>query len=95
MSKKRLQNDPLAFIKDSRKSKGQNEPAQKLEVKSSRIGLPEGWDRRTVIMRDDHISKLETIAFLDNRTLKDVLDEALELYLKDKNVPTREELRRT
>jgi hypothetical protein len=88
---KRLKNDPLEFIKDSRKSK---EPAQRVEVKKSKVGLPEGWDRKTIIIRDDYIDKLETLAFLDRRTLKDVIDEALTEYLQDKKIPAREDYKR-
>lgn len=95
MSKKRIGKDPLGFIKDSRRTKGKKEgPQNKVEVKSSKIGLPEGWDRRTFIIRDEYISKLEALSFLDDRKMKDILDEALEAYLKDKDIPTREELRR-
>lgn len=47
----------------------------------TRQGLRSGWTRATVIVRDDVLETLKNYAYTERRTLKDVLDEALQAYV--------------
>lgn len=53
-------------------------------------GLPEGVTRRTVILKDEHFDKLKEIAYWERTTIKDLLDEALEDYLKTKKIKSKD-----
>jgi len=41
---------------------------------------------RTLTIRDDHLEKLRAKAYWDRSTQREVLEEALENYFKDKNI---------
>ena len=43
---------------------------------------PLGWLRKTYIVRESHIDEIARLAFQLKKTQKDILDEALALYLK-------------
>lgn len=47
---------------------------------TSKAGLPTGWTRTTLIIREKHARNLEAVAYLDRSTKKAVLDEILESY---------------
>ena len=47
---------------------------------TSKSGLPPGWTRTTVIIREKHDRNLEAVAYLDRTTKKALLDEILESY---------------
>jgi len=49
-------------------------------------GLPEGWSRATYIVRENYIDKLKAVAYWDRKQIKEVLDEALNGYLKARKV---------
>jgi len=53
-------------------------------TKSSQEGLPEGWTRATFLVRESVLDKLKAVAYWDRRTIKEVVDDALVAYLKDK-----------
>jgi len=52
--------------------------------KSSQEGLQENWTRATFIVREDLLNKLKKYAHTGNRTLKEIVNEMLDDYLKDK-----------
>jgi len=43
-------------------------------------------DQTTFIVRDGHLEKLKTIAYWNRKQIKEVVDEALTEYLKDRKV---------
>jgi hypothetical protein len=53
-------------------------------------GLAEGLTRRTVILKDEHFDKLKDIAYWERITIKDLLAEALEDYLKTKKIKSKD-----
>lgn len=62
-------------------------------IKSSQLGLCAGWTRATFIITEDHCQKLKALAYWDRRTVKDLVDEALKSYLKNKRVKAMPEKR--
>lgn len=55
-------------------------------VKTSQQGLVEGWTRATFIIKQNHCEKLKALAYWDRKTVKEVIEEALHAYLKNKKV---------
>ncbi len=47
-------------------------------------GLPEGWTRATFIVREEYLDKIRALA-LGEKKIKDIVDEALSDFLKDRN----------
>jgi hypothetical protein len=94
----RMGRDPLAWI-------NQDQPADQTEQKkigrprtiyreyekSSQENLPENWTRATFIVREDRLRKLKDYAYTDRRTLKDVVNEMIDLYLDGKEIIERED----
>jgi hypothetical protein len=52
--------------------------------RSATAGLPPGWARRTFIVREEYLEKLEALSYWERKALKDLLDGALGSYLSDK-----------
>ena len=52
--------------------------------KTSQKGLKDGWIRATFILRKDYLEKLKALAYWERKRIKEVIDEALGLYLKGK-----------
>jgi hypothetical protein len=55
-------------------------------VKTTQRGLHDGWTRATFILRKNHLEKLKELAYWERRTIKEVIDEALESYLMEKRI---------
>ena len=55
-------------------------------VPSAQRGLPKGWTRSTLIVREIHIKKLKALAYWDRVTIKHLLDQALNNFLDGKRV---------
>ncbi len=55
-------------------------------VKTTQLGLHDGWTRATFILRKNHLEKLKELAYWERRTIKEVINEALESYLKEKRI---------
>lgn len=73
-----------------RKSNAGRPATIKREItKSSQEGLQENWTRATFIVREDLLDKLKDYAYTDRRTLKEVINEMIEDYLKDKDIIER------
>lgn len=96
-TKEKLGNDPLKWVKDSRK--GQKQPSTKVsepevietvqdkpEKPLSEKGLPDGWTRWAVIVRKEYLDKVKAYAYWERMEIKQVLDEALEAYFKGKKI---------
>jgi len=54
-------------------------------IKTTQQGLQDGWTRATFILRRCHLEELKALAYWERRTIKEVIDEALDSYLKRKN----------
>lgn len=52
--------------------------------KTSEEGLKDGWIRATFILRKDYLEKLKALAYWERKKIKEVVDDALSLYLKGK-----------
>jgi hypothetical protein len=57
--------------------------------KTSQEGLKDGWIRATFILRKDYLEKLKALAYWERRRIKEVIDDALRLYLKGKETRTK------
>lgn len=54
--------------------------------KSSQKGLQKGWSRATFILKKEYIDKLKALSYWERTTIKEIIDDALSNYLKDKDV---------
>jgi hypothetical protein len=59
-------------------------------IKTTQQGLQDGWTRATFILRRHHLEELKALAYWERRTIKEVIDEALETYLGGKKFSTLE-----
>jgi hypothetical protein len=57
--------------------------------KTSEKGLQDGWTRATFILRSDYLARLKASAYWERKKIKEVIDEALRLYLKGKKPKTK------
>jgi hypothetical protein len=55
-------------------------------IKTTQRGLQDGWTRATFILRKHHLEKVKALAYWERKTIKEVIDEALGAYLKEKEV---------
>jgi hypothetical protein len=56
---------------------------------TSEKGLQDGWTRATFILRRDYLERLKASAYWERKKIKEVIDEALGLYLKVKKPRTK------
>ena len=49
-------------------------------------GLQDGWTRATFVLRKDYLSKLKAVSYWDRKKMKEVIDEALGDYLREKRM---------
>lgn len=56
--------------------------------RTSQEGLQDGWIRATFILRKDYLEKLKALAYWERKKIKEVVDEALRLYLRRKKTRT-------
>ena len=57
-----------------------------VSIKTTQQGLQDGWTRATFILRECHLKELRALAYWERKTIKEVMDEALESYLKGKRI---------
>lgn len=101
---KRMGSDPLAWINQEPEKQDQeplNIPPQKKTgrprtiyreyEKSSQENLPDKWTRATFIVHEDRLKKLKDFAYTERKTLKEVVNEMIDDYLKDKDIIERED----
>lgn len=89
---KRIGQDPLAWINadtEGRKKRGRPQTIFREIEKTSQENLPENWTRATFIIREDRLKKLKDYAYTDRRTLKEIVNEMLDVYLADKEIIER------
>jgi uncharacterized protein YnzC (UPF0291/DUF896 family) len=58
-------------------------------TRSSQQGLRDGWTRATFILRKDYLEKIKAFAYWKRKSIKEVIDEALGVYLKGKKIKPR------
>lgn len=90
MVKKRVGNDPLNWIKDSKQDE-QNLDSVKdskleLQIKTPQQGLKEGWIRATFIIKEEYSNKIKSLVYWDRKKVTVLMDEILENYFKDKQI---------
>jgi hypothetical protein len=49
-------------------------------------GLQDGWTRAIFVLRKNHLSMLKVVSYWDRKKIKEVIDEALRTYLKEKRI---------
>jgi hypothetical protein len=57
-----------------------------VSVKTTQQGLQDGWTRATFILRREHLEELKALAYWERKTIKEVMDEALDSYLGKKTI---------
>lgn len=95
MSKKdkRLGSDPFGDYfspaDDVRGTAESTEPVEEQQVEEKKVtwankGLRHGWKRKTIIVHEETYENLVNCAYWLRENIKDVLQEAMELYLQGK-----------
>lgn len=98
----RLGTNPLEWIKDSRNDQEENQKRkhsvqstsskqskQKNSLKSSKIGLKEGWTRATLIVKESVLEKAKDLAYWERKKIQEVIDDALCSYISNKKIKPR------
>jgi hypothetical protein len=70
---------------------------QEAELISSQKGLPKGWTRATFILKQEQLEQLKRAAYWERMTIKELITEALHIYLCDQDfqpIPQRRGLSR-
>lgn len=57
--------------------------------KSSQEGLPLNWTRATFIVREDLLERLKDLAYTERRSIKEVINDAIEQYIDGKEIIER------
>jgi hypothetical protein len=57
--------------------------------KASQLGLKEGWTRATFIIREELLEKLKNLSYWDRKPIKEIINDILASYLKDKQINIR------
>ena len=98
---KKMGSDPLAWINQEPEKKeekpfdvernniGRPRTIYREYEKSSQEGLPENFTRATFIVREDLLKKLKDCAYTERRSLKDMINEMIEIYLDGKEIIER------
>lgn len=63
-------------------------PAREI-VTTSQAGLPVGWTRATFILREDLLTRAKDYAYWERLEIKQVVNAAIENYLKGKQIRPR------
>jgi len=99
-----FQDEPLSFIRDTRAERPgkpsnignivntiiKAQPAKhKGRPKGSGAKGPDKWKRATFIVRREHLEKIKALAYWERVTATELVDQALETYLKGKTIRKR------
>ena len=52
-------------------------------------GLPTGWTRTTMVIREDFLEKLKDVAYWERANVKDLFDEILENFISSREIKPR------
>lgn len=69
-----------------RKIEGTEDRSLNSEMNTKNDRLPPGWQRYTVLIREENLDKLKALAFWSRLPLKAVLDRILEEFLAEKEI---------
>lgn len=58
----------------------------KADIDSARAGLKTGWIRATFIVKEDNLKKIKALAYWNRKDIKQVIDEALDIYLSGQSI---------
>jgi len=98
---KKMGTDPLAWINQEpereeekplevpRNNMGRPRTIYREYEKSSQEGLQDNYTRATFIVREDLLKMLKDCAYTERRSLKDMVNEMLEIYLDGKEIIER------
>ena len=93
--------EPLSFIRDTRAERPgkpsnigntiiRARPAKhRGRPKGSGTKGPDKWKRATFIVRREHLEKIKALAYWERVTATELVDQALETYLKGKTIRKR------
>ena len=73
-------------------TESQKKTIKLVTIKTSQKGLKNGWTRATFILRNDHLEKIKALAYWERKKVKEVVDEALEFYLRGKRINPRRDI---
>jgi hypothetical protein len=71
-------------VEEAPRKVGRPKSNHRLVTKSSQAGLPEGWTRATITIRETTLETLKRAAYWERTTIKKVIDEALSAHLAGK-----------
>jgi hypothetical protein len=55
---------------------------------TTKLNLPDGWTRTTVVMREDHLQKLKDLAYWGRASSQsEVLEEILDKFFSTRTIP--------
>lgn len=74
--------EPVAAEAEEKAPQGRSKPAEKVITKTSQIGTKEEETRATFIVKEPLLEKVKAIAYWDRIQIKDVVNSALEDYIK-------------
>jgi len=90
----KLINDPLAKVIQGNKPDTGEVPVKLKEVKKTSRGrpktknnpndLPEGWVRKTIIVREDWPERVQDFAHFANQTIRETYDQVFDKFFKGK-----------
>lgn len=66
--------------------KVENEEIAQKKPSSNKTNLPKGWTRTTVAMREDHLEKLQALAWWERALYREILAEILEQFFSSRKI---------
>lgn len=78
-------------VVDEPRKVGRPKSNHRVITKSSQAGLPDGWTRATITVREAMLETLKRAAYWERTTIKKVIDDALIAHLDGKSfkpIPT-------
>ena len=73
-----------ASVMETPRKVGRPKTNHRVVTKSTQAGLPDGWTRATITIREEMLETLKRAAYWDRKTIKTVVDTALATYLDGK-----------
>lgn len=80
---------PKIEIQEEKLKVGRPRKTDIVRDSSAQRGLPKEYTRQTFIVRTDLNEKLKDLAYTDRVTVKELMEDMLENYLKDKKIKKR------
>jgi len=94
---KRLHSDPLGWIDKDQEEQTEEKQSKRKKPKtkdSRKKGLKDGYIRASLVLKEEYLDNLKAYAWWERLSTRDVLEEALEQYFKNKEVKPIPENRR-